>query len=79
MKMPGFNADVSLYKTNSRHQMAGTSGSLVVGGEVVPQVVYDCSGRIRVCGEDPDRHVSYCNYIPVCRAIGSSVGNIYYY
>lgn len=42
MNMPGFTAEVSLYRTSERYHMVGTSAPSAGGGEVVPQSSHDC-------------------------------------
>jgi hypothetical protein len=37
MRMPGFTAETSLYRTSEYYNMGGTFGALAGGAEVVPQ------------------------------------------
>lgn len=40
MHMPGFTAEAALYKMSEHYQMTGTSGTLTIDGELVPQLVH---------------------------------------
>jgi hypothetical protein len=62
MNIPGYNAEVSLYKTRGHYRaMAGTPNALVGGRGVLPQLPLDLLTCLRDCQFDPD--FALCNDI----------------
>lgn len=45
MKIPGFTAEASIYKTSECYQAAGHSASLAGGGGILPQRRATCRGK----------------------------------
>jgi hypothetical protein len=55
MKMPGFTANASLYKTGESYIMNEMHAALRNGREIIPQGVkycVDANGRLYICGHD---------------------------
>jgi hypothetical protein len=66
MKMPGFNADASLYRSAGNYRMGATGFSAVVYSSVMPQLTINPSSLRIIVGRGGPR-VGYCPWwYPFC-------------